>query len=111
MPDDIDTIGRNRILPHAHRCATEENCQDLPGPPKCDITDFDMIRRSLSMVLHPGEFSIELFAPGVDRTFNRQCGIDFLRRFRRLELGVELDGADSDANFVGESNPDSALPP
>ena len=54
MPDDIDTIGRNRILPHAHRCATEENCQDLPGPPKCDITDFDMIRRGLSMVLHPG---------------------------------------------------------
>ena len=67
----IDTIGRDRILPHTHRCASEENGQDLPSPPEGDIADFDLIRRRLSMVLHPGQFKIELFAPRIDRTFNR----------------------------------------
>src|SRR4029077_16135057 len=69
--DHIDTVGRDRILPHTHRRASEENGQDLPGPPEGDIADFDVIRRRLSMVLHPGQLKIELFAPRVDRTFNR----------------------------------------
>ena len=52
--DDIHTVSRNRILPHTHWCAPEENGQDLPRSPESDIPDFDLIRRRLSMVLHPG---------------------------------------------------------
>src|SRR5580765_6155533 len=84
--DHIDTVGRDRILPHTHRRASEENGQDLPCTPESDIADFDVIRRRLSMVLHPGHGTVELFTPCVDRTFNRQGGINFLRRLRRLEL-------------------------
>src|SRR6266850_3385463 len=100
--DHIDTVGRDRILPHTHRRASKENGQDLPRPPECDIADFDVIRRRLSMVLHPGQFTIELVTPCVDRTFNWQRGIDFLRRLRRLEFRVELHRSDGDANFIGE---------
>src|SRR6476660_9532441 len=71
MADNIHTVSRDRILPHTHGCAAEEDGQDLSRPPERDIADFDLIRRCLSMVFHSSQLKVELFAPGVDLTFNR----------------------------------------
>src|SRR5512147_1665063 len=70
-PNDIHTIGRDRILPHTHRCSSKENGQNLPRTPEGNVADFDVIRCRLSMILHPGQFTIKLLAPRVDRAFNR----------------------------------------
>ena len=77
----IDPVSRNRIRTGAHRRSAKEDGQYFTRPPERDITDLNLRRGRFAVVLDPWKLKVKLLAPGIERRFDRQGGINGVCRF------------------------------